>query len=127
MLVAMPIAYTIDTARGIINEVWSDDVTADDLARHWQTMLADPAARRIARNIGDLRMATLRFTGRELADTFKTVAQPILAGLPWKTAILVGAPDQYGTARQFEVIAEFVVTDCIFQDYDAALAWLLAD
>jgi hypothetical protein len=123
----MPITYTVDPALGIINVVWDGEVTVDDYARHVSTLLTDPAALRVQRSLSDLRKATLLFTGQELQEKVKSVVIPLLQGIQWKTAILVGSPAQYGQARQFDVFAEAVLTDAIFHDYDAALSWLRQD
>src|SRR4030095_13938878 len=40
----MPIIYSIDRRHRIISEVWSGEVSATDLADHWQRLLLDPDA-----------------------------------------------------------------------------------
>ena len=77
------------------------------------------------RTLVDLRQADIRFDGKHLAGLVDAVAVPRLGRLKWRTAIVVGGPVQFGVARQYQVFAEVYSTDAIFENYDAALTWLL--
>jgi hypothetical protein len=122
-----PIRYSIDDARGLIFETWEGAISAADLRRFLATYLADPKVLALRRTLVDLRLSEIRFTGDELMDIVHTIVAPRLQGAPWKTAILVSQPVQYGVSRQWQVFAQSFSKDSLFYDIDAALTWLLAD
>lgn len=121
----MPATYSVDQSRKLIFEVWTGDVRVADVKSLWKKYLADPQVMAIRKTLADLRQADLHLTGLELLELIEKVAVPGLHGLTWKTAIVVGRPDQYGFSRQFQVFAEVFAENSIFQDYDEALAWIL--
>ncbi|MGH7648865.1 MAG: hypothetical protein ACREND_12160 [Gemmatimonadaceae bacterium] len=120
----MPITYSVDTSRDIIFETWTGTINASDLAAYWREYLADPEVMKCRRTLVDLRAATIVFTGQQLADLIESIAVPMLGGLKWATAVLVAAPAQFGTARQYQVFAESYSDDAIFFDEKSALEWL---
>lgn len=120
----MPITYSIDQAAGVIFEVWEGDVSADDLRQYWERYLADPDVLALRRTLVDLRGANLNFSGEDLSYLISKVVLPVLNGLDWKTALVVGKPVQYGVSRQYQVFAERYSRDAIFEDSDVALQWL---
>jgi len=123
----MPISYSIDADRGVILEAWQGDVTAADLRRYWQGYLADPRVMETRRTLVDLREARIAFSGAELLDLVCDVVKPALAGRGWTTAIVVARAGavQFGVSKQYQVFAEAYSRDAIFDDYDAALRWLV--
>ena len=121
----MPITYRVDQDRDLIEEIWSGEVGAADLERYWIGYLADPKVMACRRTLVDLRHANIKFDGKQLAGLVDAIAVPRIGDLKWKTAIVVGEPVQFGVARQYQVFAEVYSTDAIFEDYDAALSWLL--
>jgi hypothetical protein len=120
----MPISYSIDKPNGIIFEVWSGEVSAMILAAHWQRRLADPDALKIRRTLVDLRNCQIGFSGEELFGLVRTVAEPMLDGRDWRSALLVGEPIQFGVSRQYQSFAQMYSEDAIFYEADAALLWL---
>lgn len=123
----MPITYSIDAQKRVITEVWTGDVSAEDLANYWRRYLADPQVMAIRRTLVDLREANVLFTGKELSVLVNTVAVPRLKGKDWKSALLVERPRQYGLTRQYQVFAESYSKDAIFLDRDSAVEWLLSN
>ena len=121
----MPINYSIDKAKGIISEVWTGEVTAIDLAAHWTQLLADADALAIRRTLVDLRNCEIVFSGDQLFDLIRTVAEPALNGRDWRSALLVGGSVHFGVSRQYQSFAQMYSKDAIFHDKDAALKWLL--
>lgn len=122
----MPISYTLDEENGFINEVWTGDIAASDLASYWRRYLADPEVLRIRRTLVDLRGCRILFKGVELSSLVESMVIPVLDGRDWKTAIVVGHPTQFGVSRQYQVFAESYSSDAIFSDPEDARRWLLA-
>ncbi len=122
----MPISYSVDRSHRLVLVSWTGDVTARDVRTHWKKMLADPEALSIARSLADLRSCNLLVTGRELWSLVDEVVTPRLEGRLWKTALVIARSEQYGVSRQYQVFAERYSTDEIFEDYDKALEWILA-
>ncbi len=122
----MPITYSVDHSRRVVLVSWTGDVTARDLRSHWKKMLADPEAFAMGKSLADLRMCNLLLTGSELWSLVDKVAIPLLKGRDWKTALVVARSEQYGASRQYQAFASRYSTDAIFEDYDKALAWILA-
>lgn len=120
----MPIHYTIDSATGIIDEIWSGRITCSDLRTYWKAALADPAVLQSRRTVADLREAEIDFTGADLDELVKTILIPTIGELDWKTAIVVKRPVQFGVARQYQAFAGRYSTDSIFDDVSKARAWL---
>ena len=121
----MPITYSIDKSHRIISEVWSGEVSAMDLADHWQRLLVDPDALAIRRTLADLRDCEIAFSGEQLFDLVRTVVEPALNGRDWRSALLVGGSVHFGVSRQYQAFAQMYSKDAIFHDEDAALKWLL--
>jgi len=122
----MPITYSIDKRQGIILEVWTGEVSAVDLAAYWKRLLADPEALAIRKTLVDVRNCHIRFSGEELFDLVRAVAELDLKGRRWRSALLVGEPIHFGVARQYQFFAEMYSKDAIFYDEAAALKWLIA-
>ena len=120
----MPITYSIDKRNGIILEVWTGEVSAMDLAAYWKRLLADPDALAIRRTLVDLRNCHIGFSGEQLFDLIRTVAEPMLNGRDWRSALLVGEEVHFGVSRQYQSFAQMYSKDAIFHDEDAALKWL---
>lgn len=121
----MPITYAFDPRHPILRTVWKGEIRAADLRAFWTEMLEDARALSLQRSLADLRHAELALTGEELDAAIRDIALPRLEGRRWRTAILVGHPAQFGTARQFSVFADSFSEDAIFHDEAEALAWLL--
>jgi hypothetical protein len=121
----MSIAYSIDKRAGIILEVWTGEVTAMDLADHWNRLLTDPDALALRRTLVDLRNCDLAFSGDELFDLIRGVAVPRLNGKEWRSALLIDDLVQFGVSRQYQSFAHMYSDDAIFRDEHAALKWLI--
>ena len=87
----MPIAYSIEKRNGIILEVWTGEVSAMDLAAHWKRLLADPDALALRRTLVDVRNCAIAFSGDQLFEVIRTVAEPGLDGKEWRSALLVAS------------------------------------
>jgi hypothetical protein len=120
----IPIDYAIDKPNGVIMEVWTGEVSALALAAHWKRLLSDPEALSIRKTLVDLRNGDIQFSGEELFDLIRTVAEPMLNGRNWRTALLVAKSVHFGVSRQYQSFAQSYSEDAIFQDEDAALKWL---
>jgi hypothetical protein len=121
------ITYEVDQKRNVIFETWSGPVDAAELGAYWRAYLADPAVLRCRRTVVDLRKAVVVFKGHELSTLVKTIAEPVLAGRKWRTAVVVDEPHQFGVARQYSVFAEVYSSDEIFRTPEEALAWLIRE
>jgi hypothetical protein len=121
----MPITYSVDHSRNIILETWRGTIGASDLASYWRGYLADPDVMSCRRTLVDLREAQISFTGSDLSRLIQTIVLPALQGKRWATSIVVAAPAQFGTSRQYHVFAEAYSTDSIFSDVRAAEDWLI--
>ena len=121
----MPITNSIDKLNGIILEVWTGEVSAADLAAYWKQLLVDLDALAIRRTLVDLRNGAISFSGDELYYLVRAIAEPMLEGRDWRTALLVTNAHQYAVSRQYQSFATFYSSDAIFHDKDAALKWLL--
>jgi len=122
----MPISYTIDHEVGVIFATWRGEVTADELARHWGVVFADPGFKTVRRTLADVRAASIAFSGAELARLVETMAAPAVGAGGWKAAIIVSQTAQFGMSAQFHVFAGLFSKDAVFFDTETALAWLLA-
>ena len=121
----MLITSSIDKRNGIILEVWAGDVSATDLAAYWKQLLVDPDALAIRRTLVDLRYGDISFSADELHYLVRTVAEPMLSGRSWRTALLVANSIQHWVSCQYQSFATLYSSDAIFHDKDAALKWLL--
>ena len=121
----MPITYSIDKPNGIILEVWTGEVSAMVLAAYWKRLLADPDALTIRKTLVDLRNCQIGFSGEQLFDLICTVAEPMLNGRDWRSALLVREAVHFGVSRQYQSLAQMYSEDAIFHDKDAALKWLI--
>jgi hypothetical protein len=125
MVANMGIEYSIDRTRNVIFETWTGMITSEMLASYWKVYLADEEVMRCRRTIVDMRRCEIRFNGTQLAALVRSVVLPKLGNLTWKTAIVVEAPTQFGTARQYGAFAETYSKDSIFDDPERALEWLV--
>jgi hypothetical protein len=121
----MAIDYAVDHSRNIILETWSGTVDANALASYWRAYLTNPEVMSCRRTVVDLRMAHIAFTGSELSNLVQTIVLPALHGRKWVTALVVSAPEQFGSSRQYQVFAEAYSVDSIFDDPGAAEDWLM--
>lgn len=120
----MPLSYTLDEARGIVVERWSGDVSIAEISAHWAMMLDNPAALRMGRGLVELVDIRQRFTGPEMMHAVGRLVV-LLNGTRWRTAVVAPRVDLFGSSRQFQTMAEPHVTTEIFDNREAALAWLL--
>ena len=123
----MPISYSIDTVRRMIVSRWSGVVTTDDLTIHWRKLFTDDEALAVRRALSDLRGAELQFSGDDVQRLTTGLVLPVLEKGPWKTAMLVDQPANFGVGRQFQNYAQMFHNSSIFTEESAALEWLLAD
>ena len=123
----MPITYRKDLERNYAHVEWIGDITRSILVAHTVAFFSDPFVLSSGRNLTDVRRAILKITGAELHDIILENVLPQLKGRRRRTAIVVQGNDQFGTARQYALMAEDYSTDAIFYDCAPALVWLLAD
>jgi hypothetical protein len=122
----MPIAYTIDSEKKLITEIWTGEISEECLAAYWKQYLADPNVLAIRRTLVDLRHANIIFNGSDLDYLIKTIVLPVLKGRDWKTAIVVENTLQFGVSRQYHVFADYYSKDAIFHNVEEAHRWLMA-
>jgi len=120
----MPITYEVFPFDGVIRETWHGEVTIAMLRRHWETMLSDPGCLRLRRTLADLRLASLRFSERELQDAVREVGFPLLAGRDWISAIVVRKSLQLRMASRYQAVASIFSQDAIFSMEEEAERWL---
>lgn len=121
----MPIEYVVDHSRNIVVETWAGTIDANALASYWRDYLTNPEVMSCRRTLVDLRDAQIAFTGSELSNLVQTIVIPALHGKRWASALVVAAPDQFGTSRQYQVFAETYSADSIFHDLRTAEDWLI--
>jgi hypothetical protein len=120
----MPISYSIDRENRCIHETWTGVITASELGDYWRHFLADPVVMVIRRTVVDLRACRILFSGQQLAELVESVVLPLLHGMSWRTAIVVGDQTQYEITRQYHVLAESYSRDSVFSTPEAAIAWM---
>ena len=76
------------------------------------------------RSVADIRDTVPALSGDELMGLVRRTLAPRLDGRGWRVAVVVASPAQYGKARQFDAMADWLVETKIFDDVDAALAWV---
>ena len=120
----MPIVYSIDRENGCIVETWTGDVKAQELATHCRPNVHDYELLALRRTLVDLRNCRIAFTAAELSQLVERLVLPVLHGMNWRTAIVVGDPNHFEISRQYHVVAESYSQDSVFSTPEAALAWL---
>ena len=120
----MPISYSIDRENRCIHEKWTGAITAAELGDYWRQFLADPVVMVIRRTVVDLRECRILFSGQQLAELVENIVLPALHGMNWRTALVVGDPDQFEISRQYHVLAESYSRDSVFSTPEAAMAWM---
>jgi len=120
----MPIKYSIDRENRCIHEKWTGAITAAELADYWRHFLTDPVVMVIRRTIVDLRECRILFSGQQLAELVESIVLPMLHGMNWRTALIVGDPSQQEISRQYHVLAESYSRDSVFNTPEAAMAWM---
>jgi hypothetical protein len=121
----MPITFQIDPARRWLDMKLSGVITMEESAASMRQMFAHPDYHDELCGLVDCREMenVLNVTEvRGLADIQLTRPGPT-----WRSrrAVVVGSPEQYGTARLFTVLAEgSAVQFSIFYNYEAALQWV---
>ncbi|MBK8003381.1 MAG: hypothetical protein IPK12_05385 [Gemmatimonadetes bacterium] len=64
-------------------------------------------------------------SGDELMRLIRRTPAPRLDWGGWRLAlVVVASPAQYGKARQFDAMADWIVKTRIFDDPEAALRWV---
>lgn len=121
----MPITYHIDSARRWLEMTLRGTVTMEETVMVVRQMFTDPAYSDDLSGVIDCREMTnvLNVTElRGLADL-----QLSRTGPSWcsRRAVVVGRPEQYGTARVFMVMAEAgPVQYSVFYNLESALKWV---
>ena len=121
----MPITYVISSSEGHVVETWLGDVSAADLREHWSVLLQDHKALELRKTLADLRDATLVVSDQELRLAVKELAEPLLAGRNWITAIVVRTLAQFRLSTYYQGVAMAYSRDVIMSDPKEARRWLL--
>lgn len=120
----MPITYRHDPDQQVTFTTWTGAITAEDIRAHWAVLLSDPGPMQARRSVADIRDTVPALSGDELMGLVRRTLAPRLDGRGWRVAVVVASPAQYGKARQFDAMADWLVQTKIFEDADAALAWV---
>lgn len=123
----MPITYTIDVEAGTLLVTWRGEVSLQELARHWDTLLSDDAFQEIPRAITDLRESTFAFSNTEFWRTIDHHYRDVIEHKLFKVAILVANEDHEKYAGIWKTLVPKSVTVSLFHDPDQASAWLSSD
>lgn len=123
----MPIRYNIDVEAGILFVNWHGEVSLQELARHWDTLLSDGAFPQISRALTDLRGSTFAFSTAEFWRTIDDHYRDAIALKTFKVAILLAHEDHEKYAGIWKALVPKTVTVGLFYDFDQASAWLLED
>jgi hypothetical protein len=120
----MPIAHTIDAEHGLVLcRAW-DELTNEDLHRHYEDIQADPAFQRSYRQLGDLREVT-RLTADSAAIAAAASLQVFVPGT--RRALIAPSDITFGLARMFASYAEDVGQLVrVFRNAEDAEAWIEA-
>jgi len=120
----MPITYRHDPDQQVTFTTWSGAITAEDIRQHWAVLLSDPGPMQARRSVADIRETVPAVSGDELMRLIRRTLAPRLDGGGWRLAVVVASPAQYGKARQFDAMADWMVETRIFDDPEAALRWV---
>jgi len=121
----VPITYEISGSDGLIAEVWLGDISIADLREHWLRLLHDEKALALRKSLADLRGSTLLFSAQDLELAVREVAEPMLKGRDWISAIVVSTPRQIQMSSAYQGLALAYSHDVIFSSTDEARRWLL--
>jgi hypothetical protein len=120
----MPITYTIDAEAGILSVKWHGEVSLQELARHWDTLLNDSAFLEISRALTDLRASTFAFSHTEFWRTIDNHYRDAIEFKSFRVAILVASEDHERYAGIWKTLVPKTVTVRLFHDSAPASAWL---
>jgi len=123
----MPIRYHIDAESGILTVKWQGEVSLQDLARHWDTLLSDDAFPGISLAITDLRESTFAFSSAEFWRTIDNHYRDPIELKPFKVAILVANENHERHVGIWRALVPRTVTVGLFHDPTHAAAWLQSD
>src|SRR3972149_3691406 len=122
----MPISYRIDPSRKLVLTTATGVLTDDDLIRHKQRLVADPAFQPDMRQLSDVRGVTdLQVTplGVRLMVAADEAHAPALGG--HRLAIVVIEDLTFGMARMYQMLAEDTTRSVgVFREIAEAEAWL---
>lgn len=104
---------------------WTGRIDAEALAAAWRKLFSNPEALALGRSLTDLRGAEVALSMEDLQRLVRDLSGPLLAGRPWRNAILVERPFCYGIARQFAAFAEGTAQVHVCSDQEEAERWLL--
>jgi hypothetical protein len=121
----VPITYEISAPDSLIAEVWLGDISIAAVRGHWLRLLQDEKAMVLRKSLADLRGSTLLFTAQELSLAIRDLAQPMLKGRDWISAIVVSTPGQIQLSSAYQGLALAYSHDVIFSNVDEARHWLL--
>ena len=122
----MPISYHIDSQHGVILTTASGVLTDDDIIKHKQELLRDPAVKPEMRELSDVRGVDRLEVTAEGIQRFVAQDASNASGLRGhRLAIVVSSDFVFGTARMYEVLTETNPLEVmVFRDIDKAKAWL---
>jgi len=121
----VPITYEILSSEDLISEVWLGDISIADLRENWVRLLQDEKALALRKTLVDMRGATVLFSDQALDLAVREVAEPMLKGRNWVTAIVVRTPTQFHRSSRYQGLAVGYSRDVIFSNVDEAKHWLL--
>ena len=124
----MPVAYSIDSARGLIRTTCSGSVTVKEVVEHFRTLRQDPnftGKLDVLLNVSDANLLP------ETSDLGRVVAElrAFHGESPFMACAIVASSDpMFGMMRMFEVMAgnNFRAIR-VFRDVTAADTWLVSE
>ena len=127
-MVCLPVAYSIDSARGLIRTTCSGPVTLKEVVEHFQTLRQDPlfmGKLDVLLNVSDANLLP------ETSNLDRVVAElrAFQGESPFRACAIVASSDpMFGMMRMFEVIAgnNFRAIR-VFRDVAAAESWLVSE
>ena len=119
----MPIAYKFDRDRGITIVTCTGVLVYDDITAHWDEIYTDAQVLDGGRILIDMRKAKIEISKAEFVK-LATEVWPAETTGHLVMAVVVDTPEQFDSARQFQLLARGDSEHQIFFDRSDAIAWL---
>lgn len=119
----LPISFKFDRDRGTTIVTFTGSVTYDDITAHWDEIYSDAKVLDGGRILIDMRKATTEISKAEFVK-LATEDWPAERTGHLEMAVVVANPEQFDTARQFQLLAREGSPHQIFFDRADAIMWL---
>ena len=119
----VPISYSFDRESEIATVICTGVLTYEDITAHWAEIYSDAHVLDGGRVLIDMREAKVEITKPEFVK-LATEEWPAKATAKLVMAVIVATPEQFDTARQFQLLAREGSPHQVFFDESDAREWL---